>query len=67
MDKRPAYHHRDHALAVAFVLLLLFLTPFTRLWLREAAPWYLPYLVWGGVILLLLLLRLLFRPYREGR
>ncbi len=52
---------------MAFVLLLLFLTPFTQLWLREAAPWYLPYLVWGGVILLLLLLRLLFRPYREGR
>ena len=45
--------HRDHALAAAFVLLLLFVTPFTRLWATPEAPWYLPYLLWGAVIALL--------------
>jgi len=54
-------------LAAAFVLLLLFLTPFTHLWLGESVPWYLPYLVWGGIVLLLPLLRLLSRVLGEEK
>ncbi len=54
MDKRPEQPRRDHALAVAFVLLLLFATPLVRLWVETGAAWYLPYLAWGGVVLLYL-------------
>ncbi len=51
MDQEPAQRHRDLALAAAFLLLLLFLTPLVRLWAGGQAPWYLPYLVWLAVLL----------------
>ncbi|HIE56363.1 MAG TPA: hypothetical protein EYP90_14530 [Chromatiaceae bacterium] len=45
--------NRDHSLAAAFILLLLFATPLNRLWSRAEMPWYLPYLIWAGGILLM--------------
>ncbi len=46
---------RDRALVTAFLLLLLFTTPLAHLWAAAAGIWYLPYLLWGGVLLPLLL------------
>ena len=37
---------------VVIVAMLVFMPPLTRLWFAEDAPWYLPYLVWTGIILL---------------
>jgi hypothetical protein len=57
----PSPHSRNHSLVAAFVLLLLFVTPFNRLWATPQLPWYLPYLLWAGIIGLVLLPRLFLR------
>ncbi len=38
--------------SVALFLLVIFLlaTPFTDWWMRVQPPWYVPYLVWAGVL-----------------
>lgn len=46
----------DKFLAVAFLLLLILATPFTAVWANGSAAWYLPYLLWLGLILVLTLL-----------
>ncbi|WNG34427.1 hypothetical protein F0U60_12820 [Archangium minus] len=40
------------SLFVFAVAALLFGSPLRQLWLREGAPWYQPFAVWLGVILL---------------
>jgi len=62
----PSSNSRNHTLVAAFLLLLLFVTPFTRLWANPRLPWYLPYLLWAGVIGLMILPRL-FRRGKTGR
>ena len=52
--KRSPPESRDYNLAAAFILLLFFATPFNRLWSRPDLPWYLPYLLWAGGIVLML-------------
>ncbi len=51
MEPRNGQRSRDLALAAAFLLLLLFLSPLVRLWAGGALPWYLPYLLWLAVLL----------------
>jgi len=67
VGKQPSQHNRDHALATAFVLLLLFLPPVAHLWATGALPWYLPYLLWAVVLLLPLILHRFFGTDRERR
>lgn len=43
----------DKSLVTAFILMLVFATPFTSLWSRGGFPWYAPYLLWLGVVILL--------------
>ncbi|RTZ71461.1 MAG: hypothetical protein DSZ00_08960 [Gammaproteobacteria bacterium] len=59
----PSPNSRNPTLVAAFLLLLLFVTPVTRLWANPHMPWYLPYLLWAGVIGLMLLPRL----FRRGK
>lgn len=40
------------SLFVFAVAVLLFASPVRRLWLAEGRPWYLPFAVWLGVIVL---------------
>ena len=44
--------HFDRAILLALFAVLLFASPLTRWWSAVGAPWYLPYLLWLGVILL---------------
>ncbi len=55
MMRPPSNKNTDKSLVAAFVLVLIFVTPFTSLWSRGEWPWYLPYLLWLGAILLLAL------------
>ncbi len=57
----PSPDSRNHTLVAAFLLLLLFVTPVIRLWANPRLPWYLPYLLWAGVIGIMILPRLLRR------
>ncbi len=57
MTRAPSNKNTDKSLVAAFVLVLIFATPFTNLWARSEWPWYLPYLLWLGMILLLVLSR----------
>lgn len=50
-------------IVVVIVAALVLLPPLTGLWLSEDAPWYLPYLVWFGVILLSYWLQRLLRKH----
>ncbi len=54
MARPPSNESTDKSLVTALILLLIFATPFTSLWSRSELPWYVPYLLWLGVILLLL-------------
>lgn len=54
MARPPSNESTDKSLVTALILLLIFATPFTSLWSRSELPWYIPYLLWLGVILLLL-------------
>ena len=42
----------DRGILLALLAVLLFASPLTRWWSAVGAPWYLPYLLWLGVILL---------------
>lgn len=48
---------------VVLVALLLLLPPLSNLWFGDHAPWFLPYLVWLGIILLCYLLQRLLRKH----
>jgi hypothetical protein len=41
---------RDRAVLLGLLTLALFATPATSWWLGVSPPWYLPYLLWAGVI-----------------
>jgi hypothetical protein len=58
VDSRSPQPSRDHALAAAFLLLLVFVTPAVHLWASGAFAWYLPYLLWLVVLFPLLAGRL---------
>ena len=47
-DLRPT----EIAIVVLLVALLVLLPPLLRLWISTDAPWFLPYIVWAGIILL---------------
>ncbi|WP_456405784.1 hypothetical protein [Thiolapillus sp.] len=53
MTRPPSSRISDKSLVTAFILVLAFATPFTSLWSRGGFPWYAPYLLWLGVVLLL--------------
>ncbi|WP_456377523.1 UTP--glucose-1-phosphate uridylyltransferase [Thiolapillus sp.] len=55
MIRPPSNKNTDKSLVAAFVLALVFATPFTSLWSCSELPWYLPYLLWLGAILFLVL------------
>lgn len=46
----------EATLLVAALALLVLVSPLRQVWLGSAAPWFAPYLAWGGVILLLALI-----------
>ncbi|MGC9456557.1 MAG: hypothetical protein ACP5DC_03440 [Halothiobacillaceae bacterium] len=46
----------EATLLVAALALLVLVSPLRQVWLGPAAPWFAPYLAWGGVILLLALI-----------
>ena len=48
---------------VVLIVLLVLLPPMSSLWLGSHAPWYLPYLVWLGIILLAYWLQRLLRKH----
>ena len=53
--KRPSIDSRRHLDAVVALFLIaafLFVSPFVRVWASDSSPWYLPYLLWLGVIIL---------------
>ncbi len=55
---RPALEHRRYldAVLVAFLIATaLFVPPFVLVWTASSSPWYVPYLLWLGVIGLTLL------------
>ena len=58
-DLRPT----ELTIVVAFVALLVLLPPLSRLWLDESSPWYLPYLIWFGLIVLAYWLQRLLRKH----
>lgn len=43
----------DSAILLFLVALFLFVSPFTDWWARDDSPWYLPYLLWLGLIALI--------------
>jgi hypothetical protein len=49
----PSSGTTDKSLATAFLLILLFATPMVALWSHENSAWYLPYLLWLGIVFLL--------------
>lgn len=48
----------DRVLLLFLVALFLFASPFTTWWAYARLPWYLPFLLWGGLIALLAFERL---------
>lgn len=47
-DLRPT----EITVVVLLISLLLLLPPLLNLWITPATPWYVPYIVWLGIILL---------------
>jgi AcrR family transcriptional regulator len=47
----------DRTLLVLLAALLLFASPLTRWWAQGTPPWHLPYLLWGGLLVLVVLLQ----------
>jgi hypothetical protein len=50
-------------IVVVMIALLLLLPPLSSLWFAVRSPWYLPYLVWFGIILLSYWLQRLLRKH----
>jgi hypothetical protein len=46
-------NQRDHTLLLGLFILLLFSSPLLAWWATPANVWYLPYLLWLGIILLI--------------
>ena len=58
-DLRPT----EITIVVALVSLLILLPPLSNLWFALDSPWFLPYLVWFGIILLSFWLQRLLRKH----
>ena len=56
-DVRPT----EITIVVVLISLLILLPPLFTLWIDVDLPWYLPYLVWFGIILLSYYLQRLLR------
>lgn len=50
-------------IVMVIVALLVLLPPLSNLWLGDHSPWFLPYLVWFGIILLSYWLQRLLRKH----
>lgn len=50
-------------IVMVIVALLLLLPPLSNLWFGDHSPWFLPYLVWFGIILLSYWLQRLLRKH----
>lgn len=59
-DKRK---YLDSVLIVFVLASTLFVPPFITTWARPGAPWFLPYIVWFGVIVLIALVQRLRGRY----
>ncbi|MEN8178691.1 MAG: hypothetical protein ABFS39_08735 [Pseudomonadota bacterium] len=46
-------HLTDHSLLLVLFILLLFSSPILAWWSEPDNLWYLPYLIWFGIILLI--------------
>jgi hypothetical protein len=58
-DLRPT----EITIVVVLLSLLILLPPLSNLWFAFDSPWYLPYLVWFGIILLSFWLQRLLRKH----
>ena len=58
-DIRPT----EITIVVLLISLLVLLPPLFTLWIAIDSPWYLPYLVWFGIILLSFWLQRLLRKH----
>ena len=47
-DLRPT----EITIVVVLISMLAFLPPLLTLWISSDSPWYMPYLVWFGIIML---------------
>ena len=56
-DLRPT----EITIVVVMISALVLLPPISVLWFSEGSPWYLPYLVWAGIIVLSYYLQRLLR------
>ncbi len=50
-------------IVVSLITLLILLPPLHSLWFNVESPWYLPYLVWSGIIGLTYWLQYLLRKH----
>jgi hypothetical protein len=58
MPTTPRSHRAlDRTLLVLVAALMLFASPLTDWWATGDPPWYLPYLIWAGVLVLIVLLQ----------
>lgn len=48
-DRAPSFHY-DRVVLVLLACLLALSTPVVAWWSRDGAAWYLPYLIWVGII-----------------
>ena len=58
-DLRPT----EITIVAVLISLLVLLPPLSRIWFSTASPWYLPYLVWFGIILFSYWLQRLLRKH----
>ncbi len=58
-DLRPT----EITIVVTLLALLILLPPLSNLWFALDSPWFLPYLVWFGIILLSYWLQRLLRKH----
>lgn len=47
----------DSVVLVVLFAAFVFLPPFVSVWATPTFPWYMPYFIWGGVILLIALVQ----------
>lgn len=52
----PSRRGLDKTVLLLLLALLVFASPLARWWASGQPPWYLPYLLWGGLIGLIALL-----------
>ena len=52
-----SYRALDRTLLVLIAALMLFASPLADWWASGNPPWYLPYLLWAGILVLIALLQ----------